>query len=206
MRPWRYLPAFLASYIAHSLNNMLILYVVPVFSKSGLKYHRDQPTADIYSTSPNYFSITLKAHNVKSLKDYLKEIEQEKLSSSGAPIFNLVLEHLTYKNIPGTKNSYRLDAGNTNTLTKKHAHVYAKQKGGGSELYSVNIDGSGHDGYSGTQIPKRHADYLTTIGFQIPGNLTLESLSVDRLTTDLFEIFTLKDIEEDIEKPAWTRW
>ena len=30
VRPWGYLPAFWASYTAHSLNNMLLLFVVPV--------------------------------------------------------------------------------------------------------------------------------------------------------------------------------
>lgn len=30
MRPWGYFPAFWASYIAHSLNNFLLLYMVPL--------------------------------------------------------------------------------------------------------------------------------------------------------------------------------
>jgi hypothetical protein len=34
MRPWGYLPAFWASYTAHSLNNMLGLYAVPVIFPS----------------------------------------------------------------------------------------------------------------------------------------------------------------------------
>lgn len=34
MRPWGYLPAFWASYTAHSLNNMLMLYAVPVIFPS----------------------------------------------------------------------------------------------------------------------------------------------------------------------------
>jgi membrane protease YdiL (CAAX protease family) len=30
MRPWGYLPAFWASYVAHALNNFLVLYVAPL--------------------------------------------------------------------------------------------------------------------------------------------------------------------------------
>lgn len=36
MRPWGYVPAFWASYVAHALNNLLILYAVPfVFPSLG---------------------------------------------------------------------------------------------------------------------------------------------------------------------------
>ncbi|MES2162189.1 MAG: hypothetical protein V4476_13610 [Pseudomonadota bacterium] len=36
MRPWGYFPAFWASYVAHALNNLLILYAVPfVFPSLG---------------------------------------------------------------------------------------------------------------------------------------------------------------------------
>lgn len=34
MRPWGYFPAFWASYVAHALNNVLMLYAVPVIFQS----------------------------------------------------------------------------------------------------------------------------------------------------------------------------
>ena len=104
---------------------------------------------------------------------------------------SLALEHYTYKNIPGTKNSLRLDPQNTNTMTQRHAHVYAKPKGGGKELYSVNMDGSGHDGSSGKVIPASHAEHLRSLGFNIPDNLSLESLDFESMSSELYEICIL---------------
>lgn len=138
-----------------------------------------------------------------TFKRYLAELERENeveviftekeysLLSELTP----VLEHLQYKNIPGTTNSYRIDAANTNTVTQRHAHVYAKANGGGKQLYSVNVDGTGHDGSSGITIPKEHGHYFKKSGFDIPSSLVLESLDVG----DVFEIsgkyivFTLVD-------------
>ncbi len=48
-------------------------------------------------------------------------------------------EHEVYKRIPGKKASYREDSAHTNR-SMKHCHVYAKPKGKGKEIYSVNID------------------------------------------------------------------
>ncbi len=78
-------------------------------------------------------------------------------------------------------------------MTQRHAHVYARPNGGGEQIYSVNLDGSGHDGSSGTVIPKNHADHLRGLGFTIPGNLTLESLDFDTLSHELYEICILGD-------------
>ena len=141
---------------------------------------------------------------MNSGKGDVKQDGQQKLKFAGASTSNLTLEHLTYKDIPGTNNSYRVDAGKSSTVTKKHAHVYAKRAGGGKELYSVNIDGSGHDGYSGTKIPRKHADHFKDIGFKIPSDITLESISIEGLADGSFEIFTL--IEKQVEKPIWARW
>ena len=104
-----------------------------------------------------------------------------------------LFEHQTYKNIPGTKNSYREDPGNTNTMTSKHSHVYARQKGMGSQLYSVNIDGSGHDGSSGIEIPSTHADFFRNRGYNIPGNNILESLLLTESGADEYELFIIED-------------
>ncbi|MDG6777947.1 hypothetical protein QCB44_04415 [Thiomicrorhabdus sp. zzn3] len=118
---------------------------------------------------------------------------KEKKRTDNLETLSLALEHQTYKQIPGTRNSYRLDSQNTNSQTQKHAHVYAKPHGKGKELYSVNIDGSGHDGFSGFEIPKRHADYFQELGFEIPSNLTLESIDCELLDSSKFDICILED-------------
>ena len=103
-----------------------------------------------------------------------------------------LLEHSTYKRLPGTASSYRSDAPNTNTKTQRHSHVYAKPNGKGKQLYAVNVDGTGHDGSSGTQIPQAHADHFRSIGYEIPLDNILESLDMDSLT-DAFELIFVED-------------
>lgn len=94
-------------------------------------------------------------------------------------LLDTLLEHETYKNIPGTKSSFRTDSGNTNTKTQQHVHVYAKPKGNGKEIYSINRDGSGHDGHSGKEITKSHADYFRSQGYDVKANNILESIGTD---------------------------
>ena len=127
-------------------------------------------------------------------KKILNDFEIKKFRESRVQELTLALEHHIYKNIPGTKNSCRQDSPNTNTKTQKHAHVYAKSNGGGKELYSVNIDGSGHDGYSGTKIPSSHADFFRGIGYKIPLNLVLESLDFSEINSFDHEICILEEI------------
>lgn len=103
-----------------------------------------------------------------------------------------LFEHETYKNIPGIKNSYREDPANTNTMTQKHAHVYAKPKGKGGQLYSVNIDGSGHDGSSGIEIPKTHATFFRDKGYDIDVNNILESTELSILDPNVFELIIVE--------------
>lgn len=98
-------------------------------------------------------------------------------------------EHNVYKKFPGKKASYREDHGNTNKLTIKHAHAYAKPKGKGKELYSVNMDGSGHDGYSGTEIPKDHADFFRSKGYQIDQTNILESITYSDLSENQYTLW-----------------
>ncbi|MDD2949968.1 MAG: hypothetical protein PHU29_04205 [Sulfuricurvum sp.] len=102
-----------------------------------------------------------------------------------------IFEHHVYQNIPGTKNSFREDPTNTSSMTLKHAHVYAKPKGMGKELYSVNINGTGHDGSSGKEIPNSHADYFRDKGYQIKNDNILESLLLNNLEPDEYELFIL---------------
>jgi hypothetical protein len=105
----------------------------------------------------------------------------------------LLFEHEVYKRIPGTQNSYRQDPGNTNTMTLRHSHVYARPKGGGQELYAVNIDGSGHDGSSGVAIPALHAHHFRSLGYAIPDTNILESLDGGSLDTERFSLMVLQE-------------
>jgi hypothetical protein len=102
---------------------------------------------------------------MKTFQEYLAE--KEKVVEAVVAKINL-FEHEIYKRIPNTQNSYRADPGNTNTKTLNHSHVFAKQKGRGKELYSINVDGSGHDGSSGTQLSDKHADHFRCLGYEIP--------------------------------------
>ena len=90
-------------------------------------------------------------------------------------------EHHVYRQFPGEKTSYRIDSGNTSTLTQRHAHVYAQPGGKGRQLYAVNIDGSGHDGSSGIELSSSHADFLRGKGFDIPTTNIIEQLDHDSL-------------------------
>lgn len=105
----------------------------------------------------------------------------------------MLFEHKIYKQINGTRNSYRQDTGNTNNMTLTHSHVYAKPNGNGKELYSANIDGTGHDGYRGTEIPKKHADFFRSKGYLIKDDNILENLILSNLHKDDYEIIILNE-------------
>lgn len=100
----------------------------------------------------------------------------------------LLLEYECYRLIPGTRNSYREDPMNTATRTMKNSHVYARPKGGGRKLYTVNYDGSGHDGSEGIQIPSSHADYFRSKGYDIPESNILECIEMGALEGSIYQI------------------
>jgi hypothetical protein len=115
---------------------------------------------------------------MKTFKEFLREsADKDQAFRARVRLF----EHEVYKRIPGAKSSFREDPGNTNTMTLRHSHVFAKPKGGGGQLYAVNIDGSGHDGSGGTSIPATHADFFRSKGYTIPVNNVLESLDPNSL-------------------------
>lgn len=131
-------------------------------------------------------------------QEFCNQIDLESLKRNASSIeegilLQVVLEHKTYSRIPNTKCSYRLDSANTNTKTQKHAHVYASLDGKGEQLYSVNIDGSGHDGNHGVEIPKTHADFFNDKGFSIK-NCVLESLDPSTLMrSNGFRLFIINE-------------
>lgn len=126
---------------------------------------------------------------MKRFKQYLAEVEREKAIET----LTLAFEHEVYMRIPGTTNSYRQDAANTNTQTQRHLHVYAKLNGGGKELYSVNLDGSGHDGSSGTPISSANADFFRSKGYNVPLTNTLESLDLEHINDGTYYLILLED-------------
>ena len=138
-------------------------------------------------------STPLRALNSEEIMKSFKQFLSETTSDGRLQKLMFALEHLTYKPISGTKNSYRIDPQNTTTKTQKHAHVYAKPNGEGKQLYSVNIDGSGHDSSSGTVISVKHADHFRSLGFDIPDNFTLESIDYEQLNPENYEICILEE-------------
>jgi hypothetical protein len=130
---------------------------------------------------------------MKSLKQYLNEVNTENQRDVNISGTNLVFEQITYRQIPGTQNSFRQDSADTNTKTQKHTHVYAKPNGKGKELYSVNFDGTGHDGSSRQSIPKKHADFLRQNGYSVSLSNTLESLLLSDKKFTEFSIFLIEE-------------
>ncbi len=112
----------------------------------------------------------------------------EKLSLLG---LEYVSESADYQRVPKTQMSVRFDNGNTNTKTRDHAHVFARLDGQGKQLFAVNIDGSGHDGSSGTPIPRKVGDFLKTKGYAIPVSFVVESMSLADALEDRFIIFII---------------
>jgi hypothetical protein len=100
-------------------------------------------------------------------------------------------EHKLYQNFPGEKTSFRIDPGNTSTVTQRHAHIFAKPEGKGKQLYSVNIDGTGHDGSSGTTISSSHASFLREKGFVVPTTNILEQLDPPSLEGSGYSLILL---------------
>lgn len=127
----------------------------------------------------------------KTFREYLAE-DEKKAEDLVKKV--MLFEHQVYKNIPGTKNSYREDPANTNTSTVKHSHIYAKPKGKGAQLYSVNVDGSGHDGSSGIEIPSSHANFFRGKGYDINSDNILESIYINNIDADEFEIILLEKV------------
>lgn len=105
----------------------------------------------------------------------------------------LLFEYEVYKKIPGTKNSYRQDPSKTTTQTLKHSHIYAKQKGRGKQLYSINIDGTGHDGSSGIEIPTSHAEYFRSVGYKISKDNIIESIDLGIISNSSFNLILIEN-------------
>ena len=118
------------------------------------------------------------------------------------------LEHHKYERIPGTNRSVRFDRGDPGKCTEDHAHIFAQRGGQGTELFSVNCNGTGHDGSRGEVVPKKVADFLQQRGYRIPANLTLESIDFEVVEPGGWGIVVVLDTEPplDSNRPAWLDW
>lgn len=125
------------------------------------------------------------------MKTYAEFAAEKKQREEAVSEWIKLYEHETYKPVPGSKSSYRVDYGAKNARTVKHSHVYAKPKGEDQEIYVVNVGGSEHDGSSGIEIPTAHADYFRSLGYDIDSENTLESLDSARMDPDTYELLIL---------------
>ena len=126
----------------------------------------------------------------KTFKQYLAETEATR---GVLPGLIELFEHEVFGRIPGSRNSYVEHPGNTNTLTLKHSHVYAKPQGQGKQLYAANVNGTGHDGSSGIEISKSHADFFRSKGYEIPPSNILEGINYELLEEQKHFVYILSD-------------
>ena len=84
----------------------------------------------------------------------------------------MLLEHNIYQHFGDTKLYYRLDKGNNAPGQQRHIHVYKDNKGK-IQLFSINFDGTKHDG-SKRQLTTKEQSALTALGISIPPNGLLE--------------------------------
>lgn len=88
---------------------------------------------------------------------------------------NTPLQEAKYISVPKTTKYARYDSGNSNTSTQDHLHLFSKN---GKELYSINRNGTKHDG-SKAKLSSKEIDFLTKQGFNVPDDGLLESISID---------------------------
>src|SRR5689334_6128643 len=127
---------------------------------------------------------------MKTFLQFIAEIEEHGTGDTVLQEITQLFEQKVYKTIPGTKDTYREDPANTNTLTMRHSHTYAGTSK--NQLYAVNVDGSGHDGSSGQKIPDKHADFYRTKGYAINPNNILEQLDLDDLVVGEHVIYIIR--------------
>ena len=129
------------------------------------------------------------SNSPKRFEDYFKEAQRQEAVSRTYSVFELE----TYKGIQGTPRSYRKGPGKPTVLAQQHVHVYAKRKGGGKQLFSVTIDGSGHSGPGGYAVPTQHAGHLRGLGYSIPNDNILECILLDPKDKDVYALILMDD-------------
>ena len=84
-----------------------------------------------------------------------------------------LLEHNIYQRFGNTKLYYRLDKDNNSPGQQRHIHVFKDDKGK-IQLFSINFDGTKHDG-SQHVLTSKEQSALTSLGIPIPPDGLLES-------------------------------
>lgn len=143
------------------------------FAKGQVLFNaKETQNPEISSPCPYPFAVKIGMH--KTFRDFYNEsVFNDTPQKNFYDGKQILLEFQTYKPIPGTKKSYRIDKECSFTHVQKHAHVYAKPNGKGKELYAVNLDGSGHDGSKHTMEPYE-IEFFKNLGFTIPDNGVIE--------------------------------
>ena len=92
-----------------------------------------------------------------------------------------LLEHNIYQRFGNTKSYYRLDKANNAPGQQRHIHVFKDDKGR-IQLFSINFDGTKHDGTQ-RQLTTKEQEALTALGIPVPSNglLECEYLSVGKM-------------------------
>ncbi|HEY0681789.1 MAG TPA: hypothetical protein VGD45_05640 [Steroidobacter sp.] len=90
--------------------------------------------------------------------------------------YEVILEWDPYQSIPGRKETYREDKASTHKHPKKHVHVFAGRGKKRKQLYSINEDGTGHDGSRGKRVDDAIADFFRSKGYTIPEDNILKYL------------------------------
>ena len=83
-----------------------------------------------------------------------------------------LVEHKIYQRFGDTKLYYRLDKANNAPGQQRHIHVFKDDKGR-IQLFSINFDGTKHDG-SQRQLTSKEQSALTGLGIPVPPNGILE--------------------------------
>lgn len=84
----------------------------------------------------------------------------------------VLLEHNIYQRFGDTKSYYRLDKANNAPGQQRHIHVFKDDKGR-IQLFSINFDGTKHDG-SKRQLTSKEQSALIALGIPVPPNGLLE--------------------------------
>lgn len=110
----------------------------------------------------------------QKLEGFLENMDEDCFKKIERNIYAYDNTKALFEMISGTNQSYVIHKMDTLSNTIKYAHVYAKPKGKGGQLYSIRVDGKGHDGSSGYQMPKKHREHFEKLGFKIPEKGILE--------------------------------
>ena len=139
----------------------------------------DSQTPELTSSCPYPFSVKINHH--MNLEEYGREEKFKGMTKSYYDNKQILLEFAQHKPIPETKKSYQIDKQSTFSYVQKNAHhVFEKPNGEGKELRVVNMDGSEHDD-SKNPMSKHEINFFKNLGFNIPDNGLIGSVSFDSL-------------------------